>query len=897
MEDRGASATHVTSQDPFVRVVVLNWNGADLTTRCVESLLETDYPADRLDITVVDNGSIDGSIDVLRRRFTKRRSPLTLLSTGANLGFAEGCNSAMRDLDDLDAIALVNNDATVEPGWLRAAVDRLATDPRIGAVATKMLFDTDFVSLDLAADVRAPATSGPRPTVESVRVDGLDVTHKTLWGPGIVSSAHHSIPLALIRSFADEASIAVPVWDGATTITVELSTNRPISVAHGEDRLSVRPSWGRVRAEVAVDHRERHRRINNLGTDLTEWCEGYERHFGDVDRADLVSEEVSGWCGGGVLLRSEYLRDVGVFDPHFFAYYEDTDLSWRGRNRGWKTVTEPRSVLHHVLGGTAGSRWAGFFFLNYRNWLLTTLRNGSEQQIAAAFANARHLSLPYVRRNVTGRLRRLQRPDTAIASRWTRVFAGVAQQRQRIVASRSQAPLYLEEPARLSWPLLPHSSPGTPAPRPGGPTVVYVDVTETLRAGWRAGIQRVVTEVVARLWIDLDDLEVVPIVWSPLDGSYRRLDNAEVARFLDPPPMRNHPPAPPAAPHPFKAAVGPLTRVGPMKAAKDTVRRQRALYRRPDAHRDLLVRDIPAGAVFFDLDAVWNLVDAPRSELYPRLRANGVRVVTLVHDLLPVTNPSWFDPNLARVFAEFTEAVARHADVVIANSSHTAGEFERYRDGLGLPSDAPTVRAVAFGANPATAVGAPDAALLDSIEGRRVALVVGTIEPRKNHRLVLDALDRLEAGGFDDLALVIVGRQGWEIDDVADELRRRAETTDRVLWPASVDDPTLDALYRRADVVVVPSLTEGFGLPVIEALARGALVLCSNGGALPEAGGDHVAYFDPTDADELATLLRSVLTDDEARAELSERAGRFVVPSWDETTTQIADLFRSLSGS
>ena len=96
---------------PRVRVVVLNWNSWWFTRRCLRSLAATDHPADRLEVVLVDNGSIDGSLERLCHEFTG----VTVVRNGANLGFAEGCNRAMRDLDGVDMVALVNNDAVVRP--------------------------------------------------------------------------------------------------------------------------------------------------------------------------------------------------------------------------------------------------------------------------------------------------------------------------------------------------------------------------------------------------------------------------------------------------------------------------------------------------------------------------------------------------------------------------------------------------------------------------------------------------------------------------------------------------------------------------------------------------------------------------------------------------------------
>src|SRR6476646_10133325 len=118
-------ASRNRSAAPMVRVVVLNWNAAELTARCLRSVLATRHHPDRLEVVVVDNGSIDGSLDLLRREFPVVR----IIENGSNLGFAEGCNRALRDLDDVEFVAMVHHDAVVEPGSLAPLLDVRAREP------------------------------------------------------------------------------------------------------------------------------------------------------------------------------------------------------------------------------------------------------------------------------------------------------------------------------------------------------------------------------------------------------------------------------------------------------------------------------------------------------------------------------------------------------------------------------------------------------------------------------------------------------------------------------------------------------------------------------------------------------------------------------------------------
>jgi len=121
-----------------VRAVILCWNNAGLIDRCVEHVVATEWPGD-LEVVVVDNGSTDGSVD----RWAERHPGVTLIETGANLGYAGGVNRGLEALDDLDAVALVNSDAFVEPTWLQPLAAALDADPELGAASPKILFTAE----------------------------------------------------------------------------------------------------------------------------------------------------------------------------------------------------------------------------------------------------------------------------------------------------------------------------------------------------------------------------------------------------------------------------------------------------------------------------------------------------------------------------------------------------------------------------------------------------------------------------------------------------------------------------------------------------------------------------------------------------------------------------------
>jgi alpha-1,3-rhamnosyl/mannosyltransferase len=148
-------------------------------------------------------------------------------------------------------------------------------------------------------------------------------------------------------------------------------------------------------------------------------------------------------------------------------------------------------------------------------------------------------------------------------------------------------------------------------------------------------------------------------------------------------------------------------------------------------------------------------------------------------------------------------------------------------------------------------------------------LAVGTLEPRKNLPRLVDAYRRLDGELTERHPLVVVGANGWQTGETLDALRSLGA---RCTTLGYVSDAALAELYRRCAVFCYPSLGEGFGLPVLEAMAAGAAVLTSGVSSLPEVGGEAVEYADPLDVASIAAGLQRMLGDESRRAELGRRA-------------------------
>lgn len=173
----------------------------------------------------------------------------------------------------------------------------------------------------------------------------------------------------------------------------------------------------------------------------------------------------------------------------------------------------------------------------------------------------------------------------------------------------------------------------------------------------------------------------------------------------------------------------------------------------------------------------------------------------------------------------------------------------------------------------------------------RFILYVGTLEPRKNLVRLLEAFALLRRQGLRDHRLVLVGCRGWKETPIFEAVERHG-LRDAVCFLGNVPTDSLVALYNRADAFVFPSLYEGFGLPVIEAMACGTPVVTSRRGSLEEVSGGAAEYVEPSEAESIANGLRRVLTDPARRAELREKGlVRAAAFNWQTAARRTRELY------
>jgi len=279
--------------------------------------------------------------------------------------------------------------------------------------------------------------------------------------------------------------------------------------------------------------------------------------------------------------------------------------------------------------------------------------------------------------------------------------------------------------------------------------------------------------------------------------------------------------------------------------------------------------------------------------------ASRFPVVVTVHDIMPIRFPEFFRPWYRSYVGFVLPRLARRARALICGSEAARQELVEW---IGIPAERATV--IPYGVDSVFRPLRPDDPAVNAVRRRydlphNFVLAVGSVEPRKNLPRLLDALRRLrEQPETADVALVHAGPEGWQ-PEVATEAARRlgVDSITRFLGYVPVAD--LAALYGLARVFAFPSLWEGFGIPVLEAMACGCPVVTSRVSSLPEVAGDAALLVDPTSPDAIAQAIAALWHDGPVRSELIERglahARRF---TWERTAAATAAVYEAvLSGN
>lgn len=266
------------------------------------------------------------------------------------------------------------------------------------------------------------------------------------------------------------------------------------------------------------------------------------------------------------------------------------------------------------------------------------------------------------------------------------------------------------------------------------------------------------------------------------------------------------------------------------------------------------------------------------------LRRERAKLVCLVHDLIPLQYPEYARPDGAAQHRVRIETVAEHAAGIIANSHATLQALQPWLDHAKSPAQ---VRVAHLGTHEAARPQPSDGG-----DGRPYFVCIGTIEPRKNHLLLLNLWRRMseERGAANIPKLILIGRRGWENEQIVDMLERCPALVGCVEEHGGLPDRETRSLLAGARALLLPSFAEGYGMPVTEALHLGVPVICSELPALREAGDAVPLFLDPMDGPSWRQAIETYAGDGDGRLEQLRLLARWRRPRWQEHLNKLLDL-------
>lgn len=383
---------------------------------------------------------------------------------------------------------------------------------------------------------------------------------------------------------------------------------------------------------------------------------------------------------------------------------------------------------------------------------------------------------------------------------------------------------------------------------------IYIDLSNLMKVDFITGIQRVVREITVRM-LEVTSVELTLMVYSFQKDAFQILDNEKFKDYF-------------------------INHLG----EKENILTSRCIG----------FTEIPNGAIFFDIDSVWN-GRLKRNYLFPILKQKGVKIVTQLYDLIPITHPQFCHENTTMNFMLYVGANIKYADLVITSAQATTQALNDLTDRLGLERKKSVVVPLGCDFTNREDVSSEDdvdPAVKEVANGRYI-LMVGTIEPRKNHSLVIDALE----GGLADMGIkaIFAGRIGWNVADLEKRMKNHELYNKSLFFVERPNDATVDYLYKNAFVVAFPTFNEGFGLPMIEAFGRQTPVVASDIGVLHEVAKDFADYFNPNDKDDLIKCIKNLVENPDEYNKKKEHLKDFVPFTWDSSAKDMLSAVTSVN--
>lgn len=275
-------------------------------------------------------------------------------------------------------------------------------------------------------------------------------------------------------------------------------------------------------------------------------------------------------------------------------------------------------------------------------------------------------------------------------------------------------------------------------------------------------------------------------------------------------------------------------------------------------------------------------------------KSKRCKYVATIHDLITLIYPDKFTFKHRLIQNTLLPKVLRKADRIIADSNSTKYDIVRF-----YPEYESKTKVIYVGMDKKffqRSSHETEKALKKYNINFKYFLFLGTVEPRKNIINVIEAFIRLKQKGNVEYKLVITGRKGWLYKEILERMRKTPFSND-IVFTDFIDDEDLPFLYSGAEIFLYPSLYEGFGLPLLEAMACGTPVITSNVSSLPEIAGDAALLVNPVNIEEIARAVERLTRDSKLREEMRKKAlERAMFFSWEKAAKETLKIYEEIIG-
>ncbi len=378
--------------------------------------------------------------------------------------------------------------------------------------------------------------------------------------------------------------------------------------------------------------------------------------------------------------------------------------------------------------------------------------------------------------------------------------------------------------------------------------MICIDVTELLNVDYISGIQRVVKEVTVR-WIERKE-ELLLLKYDTQKNWFWIVDSIKFYQYY----------------------IGKLKKKKLLSAKK------------------MKISEFGRQHIFFDMDSVW-MNPLKRSYLLPALKEQGVKLAAHIYDVIPVTEAVYCHAFTTVCFMEYLGAQLKYADLIITNAHATVDALKQITEG----TDAENIHTAVVKLGSDMQQYKSGQKVRDKIkkipEKGAYILMVGTLEPRKNHKFILNAFDQKLFA--DELSLVFAGRIGWNIESFVTSVKEHCQFGRQLFLIEDATDEEISFLYKHTLAVAFPSYNEGFGLPVIEAIHNGAIVLAADIPVLHEAGGEFCRYFSLEHVDEFIDYVQTYRKYPKTYSEDKEKLNNYKSYTWDDCAAKMLRILKN----